>query len=160
MAGSCTRTDTGLQQKVSGALVLGLGRWSAPLPRRLLGIGRQENASRGTVVAQSQGVNPVALVLWKYSWRGPIDRMSEWGSYTANSSSNAFASFRSKRVKALSEPAVDRSEQFARLRLALIASPSQRRHAAPGTKVAKTKVIVGPIEDEDHLASREPSRRP
>ena len=37
MASRCIRTDTGLQQKILlRALVLGLGRRTAPIPRRLL----------------------------------------------------------------------------------------------------------------------------
>ena len=48
--------------------------------------------------------------------------MSECGAYTANSSSSAFASFRSSGVEAFRKPPVDRSKQFARLlRLALVA---------------------------------------
>ena len=40
MARRSIGTDTGLQQKISlGALVLSLGRWPAPLPRRFLRVG-------------------------------------------------------------------------------------------------------------------------
>jgi hypothetical protein len=57
----------GLQQKISlGALVLGLGRRTAPLPRRLLRKSdTQENANKGTVVgaeALTQGIGLVEYV--------------------------------------------------------------------------------------------------
>ena len=67
MASRCIRADTGLEQKIPlGALVLGFGRCTAPLPRRFLRAGeaQEESANKDTVVTQSQGVNPVSLVLW------------------------------------------------------------------------------------------------
>ena len=66
MAGRCIRADTGLQQKISlGALVLGLGRRTAPSQGDCCAPSdTQENANKGIVVAQSQGANTVALALW------------------------------------------------------------------------------------------------
>jgi hypothetical protein len=61
----------------------------------------QEDTHKGSVVAQS---NPAALVLWNRltARTNSRDDMSGW-SYTANSSSNAFASFRSR----VSKPSVN-----------------------------------------------------
>ena len=56
----------------------------------------QENADKGNVVAQSQGVNPVALALWNMlvaQTNSPHVRVR--GSYAASASS-AFAFFRSR----------------------------------------------------------------
>ena len=66
MAGRGKCTDTGLQQIIPlGAFVLGRRRRAAPLPRRFqLGEAQQASANKDTLVAQSQGVNPVSLVLW------------------------------------------------------------------------------------------------
>jgi hypothetical protein len=63
----------------------------------------QENANKGTVVAQSQDDNPVTLVLRNIliaRTKRPDVRM---GTYAANSSSSAFASFRS----CVSKPSVN-----------------------------------------------------
>src|SRR6476661_3596535 len=66
MASRCIRADTGLQQKIPlGALVLDLGRRTAPPQGGCCAPGdTQENTNRGTVVAQSHGVSPLALFLW------------------------------------------------------------------------------------------------
>jgi hypothetical protein len=63
----------------------------------------QENANKGNVVAQSQGVNRVASVLRNVLMRKPISREVRVGSYAANSSSNVLASFRSR----VSNPSVN-----------------------------------------------------
>lgn len=55
------------------------------------------------MVAQSQGTNPVALVLWKMLMaRTNRPKCRSGTSYTANSSNNAFASFTSR----VSKPSV------------------------------------------------------
>ena len=56
------------------------------------------------MVAHSQGANPVALVLWKMLMaRSNSADCQSGGSYAANSSSSAFASFRSR----VSNPSVN-----------------------------------------------------
>ena len=67
MARRRIRADTCLQQKVPlGALVLAFSTPHGTPPKEAAAhrVLKQENASKGTVVAQSQGFNPVALDLW------------------------------------------------------------------------------------------------
>ena len=64
----------------------------------VLGDAQDESANKVTVVAQSQGVNTASLVLWNRLMARTTD-----GSYAANSSNSAFASFRSR----VSKPSVN-----------------------------------------------------
>ena len=70
----------------------------------MLGDAQEESANKGTMVAQSQGVGPVALLFWnRLIARSKSADCQSGGSYAANSSNNAFASFRSS----VSNPSVN-----------------------------------------------------
>jgi hypothetical protein len=70
----------------------------------VLGDAQEESANKDTVVAQNQGINPPPLVFWSMLMaRTNRPKCRSWRSYTANSSSNAFASFRSR----VSNPSVN-----------------------------------------------------
>jgi hypothetical protein len=65
---------------------------------------QEESANKDTVVAQSQGANPVALVLWNMLMaRTNRPNVAVGERHAANSSSSAFASFRSS----VSNPSVN-----------------------------------------------------
>jgi hypothetical protein len=81
----------------------------------------QENANRGTVVAQSKGVNRVALVfgtMLTARTNGP-----EWGVSRRQLLQQRLRVLQIARVKALSEPPVHRSKQFASLLHTALVTP-------------------------------------
>jgi len=66
MASGCIRADAGLQQKNHSwrSRTQSWTRHDTPPREAAVPNDAQENASKGTVVTQSQGVARVALVLW------------------------------------------------------------------------------------------------
>ena len=104
MASRRISADTGLQQKIClRALVLGFGRGTAPLPRAAQDRAIHKKMQiRGALSRRAKALTSAFGLTEDAHGVDQFTRCQSGGSYAANSSSSAFASFRSR----VSKPSV------------------------------------------------------